>query len=43
VPLILGGGAARGFALGLKRQAAVVDRIEDVVDTARALVYPPQR
>ncbi len=43
VPLILGGGAARAFALSLQRQAAVVDRIEDVVDTAKALAHPPRR
>jgi DNA-binding transcriptional MerR regulator/methylmalonyl-CoA mutase cobalamin-binding subunit len=43
VPLILGGSAARGFALTLQRQATIVDRIEEIVDTARALVHPPRR
>jgi len=43
VPLILGGAAARAFALTLQRQSTVVDRMEDLVEVARALAHPPRR
>ncbi len=43
VPVILGGVAARGFALTLQRQATVIDRMEDIVEVARALAHAPRR
>lgn len=43
VPLILGGAAARSFAMSLLRQATVVDRMEDVVEVASALAHAPRR
>jgi hypothetical protein len=41
--VILGGVAARGFALTLQRQATVIDRMEDIVEVARALAHAPRR